>query len=136
MRDLDVTLHVPVGFERKKPLIWTLDAGGSRHALLWLERKDLPKQGVKAWVQRSAADLGRFGLAGVTRRDTVPLGDLEGYLVEAITLVGKQRQAAMQIVVGAEDGMYVLSILSTIEAMAKNRKAFDTALRSLRIPQR
>ena len=136
VRELDVTLAVPSGFVRKKPGVWVLDAGGVRHALLWIERRKLPEAGVQAWVRRAEADLGRFGLAGVTRRETVPLGDLAGYLVEAVTLVGRKHNAAMQIVVGAEDGMYVLSILATLETMTRNRKAFDATLRSLRIPQR
>lgn len=136
VRDLDVSIDIPAGFERKKPLIWALDAGGVRHAFLWLERRAKPDQGVEAWLNKSAADLGRFGMAGIIRRQPVEIGDLQGQIVEAITLVGQQRHAVMQLVVEAEDGMYLVSILGTIDAMRRNHKAFDAALRSFRIPQR
>ncbi len=136
VRTLDVSLDVPTGLDRKKPHVWTLDSGGVRHAMLWLERKPMPKDGVDAWVARTSAVLGRGGVAGVTRREVVHLGDLEGHLLEAVTLIGQTRHCAMQLMVGAEDGMYVASVLATIEAMRRNHKAFETALRSLRIPKR
>ena len=136
IRSLDVTLQVPIGFEEKKEGVWTLDAAGSRHAMLWVERKDTPEAGVESFVEKLAAGVGKRGTAGVIRREKVELDDLEGHYLEAATVIGQQASAAMQLVVGAEDGMYMVSLVATAGAMRKNRKAFEACVKSLRIPSR
>ncbi|GEM_PF-2748218 len=133
---LDVSLKIPVGMDRKKPHVWTLDAGGVRHAMLWVERKKLPETGAKGWVDAAAKRMGSSGMAGLIRREVVMIGDLDAHLLESITLLGRQRRAAMQLVAGAEDGLYVVSVLATLDTMKRNHKAFEKALRSTRIPRR
>jgi hypothetical protein len=136
VKTLDLKLSVPVGFEKKKSGVWTLDSGGARHAMLWVERKDLPEDGVAGFVDRTVKHVGKGGVAGVTRREKLQLGDLEGHFVEAVTVIGSQRSAAMQLMVGAEDGLYLLSIVATVDTMRRNRKAFEACVKSLRVPRR
>ncbi len=134
--DLDVVLMVPVGFDQKKASVWTLDSAGSRHAMLWVQHKELSGKSVESVVNEVTEALGRGGKAGVTRREKIMLDDLEAHFVEAVTVVGAQRSAAMQVTVGAEDGMYVVSLLATVDAMRRNHKAFEACVKSLRIPAR
>ena len=136
VRSLDVTLQVPAGFSQKKETVWTLDSGGARHAMLWVQRQDLPKEGVDSYVEKLARDLGKQGTAGVTRREKIELDDLDGHYLEAATVVGRQASSAIQVIVGAEDGLYMLSIVATAATMKRNKKAFEQCARSLRVPRR
>lgn len=136
VRSFDLRLAVPAAFAEKKPAVWTLDAGGARHAMLWIERKDLPEDGVEGFVERAIKQVGQNGMAGVTRREKIMLGDLEAHFVEAVTVIGNQRSAAMQVMVGAEDGLYLLSLVATVDAMLRNHKVFEACMKSLRIQSR
>lgn len=136
IRDLDVSLRVPAAFDKHKSGVWTLDAGGARHAMLWVQRKDTPKEGINGFVENLAANVGRGGRAGVIRREKVELGDLEGHFIEAVTIFGQQHSAVMQLLVGAEDGLYMVSLVATIDTMRRNHKIFEAVVKSLRVPPR
>ena len=75
----------------------------------------------------------RGGRAGLIRNEAVELGDLDGHYIEAIDLLGNNRQVLYQVVVESEDGLYIASIYAPIGLHKTHGEALGETVRSLRV---
>lgn len=133
VRGTRATLEVPRGFTRASDRVWTLKQRKSVVLLLNVQRVKLPERGAERWLKRRIQVVQRSGQAGITRNEAVELGDLDARYVEAIDLVGRQRQVVYQVVAEGEDGMYIVSLYAPISLHKTHGKQLGTIVRSLRI---
>ncbi len=133
VRGTGATLEVPTSFERAADRVWTLKQHGGLVFLLNVRRTRTPEQGAERWFKEKIALVQRSGQAGITANEPVELGDLVGHYIEAIDLVGANRQVLYQVVVEVEDGLYVASLYAPIALRKSHGEALAATVKSLRV---
>ena len=133
VRGTRATLEVPTSFKRAADRVWTLKQHDGLVFLLNVRRTRTPEQGAERWFKQKIAQVQRSGQAGITANDPVELGDLVGHYIEAIDLVGANRQVLYQVVVEVEDGLYIASLYAPISLRKSHGEALAATVKSLRV---
>lgn len=128
-----VSLELPKPFERKADRAFTVVSGGQVVALLTIEVHALGDRDADSLLDARLETMRRSGLAGVLRDERVELGDLDGRLIEAVDLIGAQRNALMLVATEGEQGLIVAQVIAPLALMKARRDAFEEMLRSLRV---
>jgi hypothetical protein len=124
---------VPKGLEVAAPLtwVWRIPEGP---ILLTVRRQQEPQDGMNAQLDREIRKMQEGGDADVMADRTLPLGDLEGRLVEATTLRKEDPPTSLWLLLCvAEDGMYALTIAGPTGAIKDRRKELTAFIESLRV---
>ncbi len=127
------SIEIPKPFERKADRVFVLQHRGQVVALLTVELHELGEQDPEALVDKRLEAVRRSGMAGVLRDERVELGDLDGRLIEAIDLVGAQRNAMLMVAVESERGLVLAQIVAPLALLKARREPLEAALRSLRV---
>ncbi|MEY3012001.1 MAG: hypothetical protein RIT45_736 [Pseudomonadota bacterium] len=127
------SLEIPKPFERKADRVFVLQHRGQVVALLTVELHQLGDQDPEAVIDKRIEAVRRSGMAGILRDERVELGDLDGRLIEAIDLVGAQRNAMLLVAVESERGLVLAQIVAPVALLKARRAPLEAALRSLRV---
>lgn len=128
-----VSLELPKPFERKADRAFTAMSGGQVVALLTVEIHALGDRDADSLLDARLETMRRSGLAGVLRDERIELGDLDGRLIEAVDLVGAQRNALMMVATEGEQGLIVAQVIAPVALMKARRDVFEEMLRSVRV---
>ena len=124
---------VPKGLDTAAPLTWVWHAPEGP-ILLTVRRQQEPLDGMNAQLDREIRKMQEGGDADVMADRTLPLGDLEGRLVEATTLRKEDPPTSLWLLLCvAEDGMYALTIAGPTGAIKDRRKELTAFMESLRV---
>lgn len=129
------SVQVPKGFEVVDDRTWVQKLGQDRGVILRVHQQPEPPEGADRHVDKLIQDLEKQGEAGVETDRTVPLGDLDGRLVQAIELRRRPPAALWLVVAVAEDGLYTVSVAGPADELRKRRTEFEGFLQSLRVLQ-
>jgi len=127
-----VSIEVPKGYLIGEGMNWGTDTpqGG---ILLTVRRQAEPAEGMKAYADQYIKQTQKSGLADIEYDKTVPLGDLEGRLIQAIELNRDHPAAIWLMLALAEDGLYAAAASGPAAALLVRRQELETFLKSLRI---
>jgi hypothetical protein len=128
------SLVVPRDFRIVEPTTWVWPLGQNRAIVLRVQRAQEPEAGLQATLDAQVRAIEQQGEAGIERDQMVPVGDLEGRLLEAVELRRRPPQARWVLTVLAEDGVYTLSLDGEAEELRRRQTVLEATLRSLRVP--
>lgn len=124
---------VPKGLDVAAPLTWLWPSNDGA-LLLTVRRQQEPVDGMNAELDRVIRKMQEGGEADVMGDRIVPLGDLEGRLVEATTLRNVDPPTSLWLMLCvAEDGMYALTVAGPTGVIKDRRKDLLTFVESLRV---
>lgn len=124
---------VPKDLDVAAPLTWLWQTTEGP-ILLTVRRQQEPQDGMNAELDREIAKMQQGGDADVMADRKLPLGDLEGRLVEATTLRKDDPPASLWLLLCvAEDGMYALTVAGPSGAIRERRKELTAFMESLRV---
>ncbi len=134
VRGEPITLVVPKPFERAADHGWVAKVNGRPVALLRVDCvRPVPEQGMDAILDQRVREIRKAGVAGVLRDERVVLGDLDGRLVEAVELVGDQRNALLLVATETEDALVTATIAVPATVLKREGDVLRAALRTLRV---
>ena len=128
------TLVVPKDFRVVDPTTWVWPLGQDRGIVLHVQRSQEPEAGMQATIDAQVRAIEQQGEAGIERDKMVPVGDLEGRLVQAVELRKRPAHARWVLSVLAEDGVYTLTLDGEADELRRRQTVLDALLRSLRVP--
>lgn len=127
------TVVVPAEAEIVAPTTWMWPSKDGP-ILLTVRRQPEPNEGANPFLDREIKKLQAGGEIGIAGDRRVPLGDLEGRLIEATTLLKEETPTALwQLVCVAEEGMYTVTVAGPLLAMQERREKLQGFLKSLRV---
>ena len=129
-------LKIPEGFKRRADRVWVVTQHKGVVLLLNVVRAPSPKAGLDAWLKSRIAAVQRSGQAGLIQDEQTTFGDLEGRYIEAMEVVGKERRVLFLGAVEAEDGVYLVSVLSPLSLHKRFRAKLKELVTSLRVQGR
>ncbi len=124
---------IPKGWRIAAPTSWLRQVAPELAILLHIERLPEPEGGAQTYVDRMIADTTSAGEADIESDRRVRLGDLDARLVQTVELRGAAPKALWSLVVSAEDGMWLASVLGPVSDLRAKRSEVMAALLSLRI---
>lgn len=127
-----VSVEVPKGYLIGEGMNWG-SATPEGAILLTVRRQAEPAEGMKAYADQYIKQTQKSGLADIEYDKTVPLGDLEGRLIQAIELNRDHPAAIWLMLTLAEDGLYAAAASGPAAALLVRRQELETFLKSLRI---
>ncbi len=127
-----VSVEVPAGYLIGEGMNWGSDTPQGA-ILLTVRRQAEPAQGLKAYADQYIQQTQKSGLADIEYDKIVPLGDLEGRLIQAIELNRDNPAAIWLMLTLAEDGLYAAAASGPAAALLVRRQELETFLKSLRI---
>lgn len=132
--DTAASIVVPRGFAKLDDGTWGIEVDRGRAVVLKVQRAAEPEVGAQAHVDRLIADMHRQGNEDLERDELVPLGDLQGRMLQAVELRGEEPASLWLMVVVAEDGMYTATVAGPALELRRKRQELEGFLKSLRIP--
>ena len=128
-----VSVIVPKGLDVAAPLTWVWQTPDGP-ILVTVRRQQEPQDGMNAELDREIRKMQEGGDADVMGDRMVPLGDLEGRLVEATTTRKQDPPNSLWLLLCvAEDGMYALTVAGPTVAVKDRRSELLAFMESLRI---
>jgi len=128
------SIVVPRGFAKLDEGTWGIEVDRGRTIVLKVQRTMEPVSGAQAHIDHLVADMHRQGNEDLERDAWVPLGDLQGRMLQVVELRGEEPASLWLIVLVAEDGLYTATATGPAVELRSKRLELEGFLKSLRVP--